>query len=271
MALDVLTSLQHLQVTVEGLHVSFSSFVEDGWFYQPLTSFKKSRACTVVRKVLKKCRGGKKRLTIAATKLLKSWKKLDSTSTKLEKDVGNAKQKEKRETVPSPSSSSVPSSESSRIEQPIYCIDSIVREKSTSLLSNVLSRGQSNGEFRMNGRYGNWTVASTQQSIRTEWTVWQLWLKSISSRSSMTREINTKCAFAAEWQTLVTWRILSWNEESYLERSLHLGLQQWQQRYGVGFSPYKPAIKTRTCNSAAPRACILFPLGYIALKKAYSP
>ncbi|KAL5456963.1 hypothetical protein EMCRGX_G034192 [Ephydatia muelleri] len=131
MALDVLTSLQHLQVTVEGLH--------------------KSRACTVVRKVLKKCRGGKKRLTIAATKLLKSWKKLDSTSTKLEKDVGNAKQKEKRETVPSPSSSSVPSSESSRIEQPIYCIDSIVREKSTSLLSNVLSRGQSNvDKNRMN-------------------------------------------------------------------------------------------------------------------------
>lgn len=145
--------------------------------------FKKSRACTVVRKVLKKCRdgGGKKRLTLAATKLLKSWKKLDSTSTKLEKVVETTKQKEKekREVVPPPSSSSTPpssesshveqSSESSHVEQSIYCIDSIVREKSISLLSNVLSRGLANSEF-VHGRYANWIekMCITQQSIRTE-------------------------------------------------------------------------------------------------------
>ena len=217
--------------------------------------FKKSRACTVVRKVLKKCRdgGGKKRLTLAATKLLKSWKKLDSTSTKLEKVVETTKQKEKekREVVPPPSSSSTPpssesshveqSSESSHVEQSIYCIDSIVREKSISLLSNVLSRGLANSEF-VHGRYANWIekMCITQQSIRTEWTASQLWLKSVSSTCSRTREINTKCAFAAEWQTLVTPRTLSWDKRSYLERSLHLGLQPWQQRYSVWYSSCDP-------------------------------
>ena len=41
-AVDVLTSLRHLPVTLEGLHVSFSCFVEDGWLYQSLTSFQEN-------------------------------------------------------------------------------------------------------------------------------------------------------------------------------------------------------------------------------------
>lgn len=120
MARDIIASLQHLPVTPEGLH--------------------KSRACSVVRKVLKKSREDKK-LVPAATKLLESWKRPCKPPVMQEKSAKTHKRKEGKEAA---MSSSVPGPASSRIEESIYCIDSIVREKSISLLSNVLSKGLSN-------------------------------------------------------------------------------------------------------------------------------
>ena len=117
----------------------------DGCGYSCLP-FKKSRACTLVRKVLKKC-GGKK-LAPVASKLLKSWKRLSIPSVKHEKNVETVKRNEKHETVPSSSSSSPSTSGSGgQGEESIYNIDSIIREKSINLLSNVLSIGSSSGEF----------------------------------------------------------------------------------------------------------------------------
>ena len=169
MAMDVLVSLQNLPVTQEGLHVS-NSVCRGGITVTISTLYlKRSRACSLVRKVLKKC-GGKKLAPVAAG-LLKSWKRLSDPSAKHKKMVETANRNGKRETVSSsssPSSSPRTSVSAGRIEESIYCIDSIVREKSINLLSNVLSKDSSNGklhstcigslEYIKHAQSGHWVV-----------------------------------------------------------------------------------------------------------------